>query len=872
MAGPWEKYAPTSEGAEGAGPWTKYAPPSEPEIPESARKTAEAYGAAKPVEAARPASGKEAGERTAQAYAKAAAPTDKPSDRVPYTRGQEQYERDVAIAGEPTTSGAIRYALKRASDAATMNIAKHGRVWSQLPSGLSEEESVAVGEAGQRLRRRGLTVSPTETSRYQRISENIPSLGQEYARKLAEENERMAAQGRQYPIAGPAGEVAGTVGSMLLPGGPIAKGAQAIERGVASVPMIAKAAKPLAASAVGATTGGIGGFLNEGSIKEGIQGAAIGAVSGPMLQFGAEKIAAFLRKSPSATVSSAVDDAFRDALAQGRVTRSDLDAIKSSLEAVAAKKGTSPEAAKEGFLRATGVETPTRQQVTGERAIPAVRNAPEVRAASDEATSQIIKNLQSTVPTVAYNPETIGRTIYQLERQANKKGSEAYEAMRGIRGQFDDMVSTNIMPSIHQSLRHNNLPTDFRNEPLYPRAKEAYDYLINSFTVGKLPFARMEDMKNFDHVLQTLNEYRRQANPKDAIAIGAMIDGYKKNFFEALNNNMFTGNSAYALKKAQEAPQLWTEYKSQFYGKNKMEDPILRRAIDKFRDSNGNINPKYTQSSGEAAQAILSANLVKPQLGPAIYDKLEKVIGRGTPAMDDVRNQIRASIFNVGTVPAGKSSELLLADQMTKFVKTNPEMARRVFSPDEIRNMRLAAEAIRVVSARPMKDAEKASKFSEIANKYGLSAIASVVGGAASHISGMPPFLSALISGASGLGGQYISSVQQAGSLSRKIERELAGAPKAARKSPPTSLAPPTPSTLGTTVFPSEAEGREGGYEPGRPARASGGRVKNAQAEAERFIRLAESHKKRINQQTEQILETPDDHVAQALEVANRHI
>ncbi len=61
-------------------------------------------------------------------------------------------------------------------------------------------------------------------------------------------------------------------------------------------------------------------------------------------------------------------------------------------------------------------------------------------------------------------------------------------------------------------------------------------------------------------------------------------------------------------------------------------------------------------------------------------------------------------------------------------------------------------------------------------------------------------------------------------------------------------------------------------YEERRFPRATGGRVKNHQTEADRLIRLAESHKKRINQQTEQILETPDDHVAQALEVANRHI
>lgn len=72
-------------------------------------------------------------------------------------------------------------------------------------------------------------------------------------------------------------------------------------------------------------------------------------------------------------------------------------------------------------------------------------------------------------------------------------------------------------------------------------------------------------------------------------------------------------------------------------------------------------------------------------------------------------------------------------------------------------------------------------------------------------------------------------------------------------------------------TLPFQADNQRGD-EKAREGRATGGRVKNHQVEADRLIRLAEAHKKRINQSTEQILQTPDDHVAQALEVANRHI
>lgn len=57
----------------------------------------------------------------------------------------------------------------------------------------------------------------------------------------------------------------------------------------------------------------------------------------------------------------------------------------------------------------------------------------------------------------------------------------------------------------------------------------------------------------------------------------------------------------------------------------------------------------------------------------------------------------------------------------------------------------------------------------------------------------------------------------------------------------------------------------------GRVTRASGGRILHEDA-ADKLIRAAEIAKKGIGKQTEAILEKPDEHVVQALAVANRHI
>ena len=57
----------------------------------------------------------------------------------------------------------------------------------------------------------------------------------------------------------------------------------------------------------------------------------------------------------------------------------------------------------------------------------------------------------------------------------------------------------------------------------------------------------------------------------------------------------------------------------------------------------------------------------------------------------------------------------------------------------------------------------------------------------------------------------------------------------------------------------------------GRVARASGGRIMHEDA-SDKLIRAVEIARKGIGKQTEEILNKPDEHVVQALAVANRHI
>ena len=55
-----------------------------------------------------------------------------------------------------------------------------------------------------------------------------------------------------------------------------------------------------------------------------------------------------------------------------------------------------------------------------------------------------------------------------------------------------------------------------------------------------------------------------------------------------------------------------------------------------------------------------------------------------------------------------------------------------------------------------------------------------------------------------------------------------------------------------------------------RTGRASGGRTIGHDEISDRLVRMADQVRKQVSTHTEKLLDTPDDHIAKALEIANR--
>lgn len=81
-----------------------------------------------------------------------------------------------------------------------------------------------------------------------------------------------------------------------------------------------------------------------------------------------------------------------------------------------------------------------------------------------------------------------------------------------------------------------------------------------------------------------------------------------------------------------------------------------------------------------------------------------------------------------------------------------------------------------------------------------------------------------------------------------------------------------TPAAMHYQDVMTDYTGEKPGFPFVRPGRASGGRITSHEQISDKLVRLAEQVKKDVSSHTEKLLETPDDHVAKALEVANRHI
>lgn len=673
-----------------------------------------------------------------------------------------------------------------------------------------------------------------------------------YAEVYKEQKEYEDALARRNPYASGAGTAAGFVGGMAIPLGPVAT----LGRGAGA---IASKAGPLAAKAaesatIGGTLSGAGSYIEKGEADKAIRDAAIGVGLGTVAGPAISGIASRLAKKPpvldasgdlTPQATAAVEQAFGR-----RLDPADIDALKPHLQDVMGAKGISPEAAKEALLKSQGIK-PTTSMVTGKAAPEgAAKVAEEANIAAKQKIAETGELMAGPRP-----PESaVAKELYATERSYHDMAKAQYDKTFSHPGHFTEDFADLVMPQVQKELNSRNLPTDYTRLPQYTYAPQAMA-LLREVSAGNMPLNQPINMQNLDQVNKGLNTLWNKSSGEDRIAIQSMKNGFLNSINEGVQNNLFYGNGAQVIADMQRSRDLWSIYKRTFYGKDEANQ-VFRRAFGKFKEPDGTMTKFPDAAAAETAQAVINANLLKGNMGAQVYNKLEGALGKDSPGMDAVNRYIRNHAFEIG-------------DDLSKFSKNmdkflSPEsisLAKKVFTPAEISQMRRMSEAVRIINARKIPDAEKEGLIVKTLKRVAPAVLGGIVG----SVHGVPGSILA------SLAGESVGSGLRGLSKSMQIKAQQAGAPVVR---PEVNVPAPVRNISG--LYPTEEEAGYGlppplTIRPDRTGRASGGRI-SSESKADQLIMAAERAKNSLGKETKSILNTPDEHIARALEIANKHI
>jgi hypothetical protein len=727
--------------------------------------------------------------------------------------------------------------------------------------------------------------APSFVNAYLESKKNKTTLKDE----LQKQNEYTEALYRQNPKEALAGDVVGLGAGMFVPLGPIAKAGQIAER--VAAPLVGKAASK--AVGLGTTAGGASAtasYLENMDTDKAIRDAVVGFGVGTALQPVVGSIARKLTKTPNMLDEAGnLTDRARQEIRKldPNITDADIAALSEHLAPIVQKAGgISKSTIEAARLKEFGVE-PTKSMVTGVRPIEAA--APEVEQriqAGKEALGRKADELIAA-PT---SPTAAAEELQKAQRERFQTGEQKFEKALPEEGEFiagkrrveeplsqDEKLSklfymeqeyglpNLVNESISDALKAANIPPNLSATNGFEATQGALDYLTKTLTAGNMPFGSVQSFKNIDAVRRGINRFFNGASSEDARALHAVMEGYLGGVQKAIDQKLYTGDEA-ALRNLKDAVGFWKQFRQDFFEPAGGGGAALREVLGKMIDpATGHVTADLSEGVAMAAQQALGRNILKPGQGLAFYERLETAIGKDNPAMDAVRASIRNEALNTNgdlTKLSRKINDLL--------DPKNVGLAKAIFNAD-----RDPAGA-----AKKLDELRRLAKATDIINRQAISneKKASFIWDAFKRIA--PTTLAVVFGAPHGLAAQVIGSAAAEGAAagargvgqSRAVARELAGAPKVA---PESSFERKTPYIRNVPGLYPDLDTESGGEIPPltiRPGRATGGRIAHPESIANSLVSMADKAKKTINNNTEVLLKTPDTHVAQALEIANRQI
>jgi hypothetical protein len=296
------------------------------------------------------------------------------------------------------------------------------------------------------------------------------------------------------------------------------------------------------------------------------------------------------------------------------------------------------------------------------------------------------------------NPREAGEVVGQNVREAAQANREEfrglYDEFGRLPGEFDVSAVRGMGTRIRQELTYgaDNPVIIDEGTPTAMRAIAALDEMSRPHITNLAsPHAEPNpeeitgvSLRGIDQMRKRLVGYYQQAraNPADARATRAVLDGFDDQIERAITENLFSGDPR-ALQALQEARASYSRYRNTF-GPQRPGDDVgtaMRRIVDR------NATPE------EIANMIVgSGKIGAAGLPVRIADRLEQILGADSDAWSTIRQAMWQKASQVRNA-AGEVDPVRSANSISEFAGST--LAQRMFTQQERNAMRSHAQGVR---------------------------------------------------------------------------------------------------------------------------------------------------------------------------------
>ena len=724
------------------------------------------------------------------------------------------------------------------------------------------------------------------------------NLSWEDARK--EQQQYIEALQRQHPNWSMAGTAAGVGSTFFLPGmglGTVARlGSGAAEAMGAGKLLQTAAGGAGAGAAAGAVSSGIEdymkGELTPQSVTKGaLIGGGVGAVASPIIGMAASKFVAPVSgvTNDIRTGAPILTDRAKDVIRKvaPELTDAEIEKMTPQFASVFGdtSKGLSEASAREAILKASGVTEPSMTMTTGFKP----RAGTSAREVSEELRRQAIGDIGKTAEsfvTPGVSQTAGAEALAPAARELYDIPKKLYKTLELDRSMIDINPQPFIDASVSKASNAGNINALLYQTGKYDGAQEAQriinQYFAPNIDTNIIPSRSVSDTFAIMQYAKDRGLRTAGGSVEDRRAVNAVVDGFKQSLQEGIVNTYSGGAGSQgqiAAIEALKADANWSKYMKDLFPSKGADAAAFKRILSELADKTQPtfvIDPNPTEGMINAAQGLINSNLIKPGTGRQVYERLEKVIGTNTPAMNNFNALIRNQMMDVGgdysklsaKIKQYTSPDLLPvtlkafgADtgNLSSLASSNADSAATQFAKQKLMELRKVGTAADIVYADPkIPNAQKPNVLISALNRAMSPALAFLVGG---HTGSILNGIAAYGAGEGYAGYRAAARAAQEGAGAPRAPSEMTGGffQRGERTVVPgirdvTSFMPPeTP--------PDYVDARQ-------LRRASGGRVTTA----EQLLAKLDQAEKQDVKETKSLLNLHDNTVAKALEIANKHI